>query len=191
MNLGDLTLEARAGLPEALRVLVADYPREAWDRDPGFSDLIRFWLERHVMFRRVLEVMRDEAEEAADNKIDLPKYAAHLARYAGFFTHELHMHHTIEDQHYFPKLMTMDERIGWGFDLLDKDHHALDGHLAGFTEDTNALLAAISERTDHRASLDRLIARLGRTETMLDRHLTDEEDLVVPVLLKHAPMGLV
>ena len=146
MTQGDLDLETRAGLPEALRVLLADYPRDAWNSDPGFSDLIRFWLERHVMFRRVLEVMRDEAEETADNKIDLPKYASHLARYAGFFTRELHMHHSIEDQHYFPKLMKMDDRIGWGFELLDKDHHALVGHLAGFAEDTNALLAAISER---------------------------------------------
>ena len=187
----NLALDTRDGLPDALRVLLADYPREAWQADPGFSDLIRFWLERHLMFRRILEVVDGEVTDTLDRAMDDQVFAAHLRRYAGFFIQELHTHHTIEDQHYFPKLKTMDDRIASGFDLLDKDHHDIDAHLNGFAEDTNALLAAIASTNDHRPTLDSFRATLIRTTRLLDRHLTDEEDLVVPVLLKYAPSGLV
>ena len=191
MDLADLALDKRDGLPDALRVLLADYPRDAWASDPGFSELIRFWLDRHLMFRRILDIMQGEAEELLDNRMEIRKFGSHLSRYAGFFIQELHMHHTIEDQQYFPKLQVLDDRIGWGFDLLDKDHHAIDGHLQSFTEDANGVLVAISEGQDHRPAMDRLMSRLGQTEGMLNRHLTDEEELVVPVLLKHAPTGLI
>ena len=30
----DLPIETRPGLPDALRVLLRDYPREAWEQDP-------------------------------------------------------------------------------------------------------------------------------------------------------------
>ena len=33
-----LDLETRSGLPEAMRILLAEYPREAWEADPNFSD---------------------------------------------------------------------------------------------------------------------------------------------------------
>ena len=186
-----LALETRPGLPDALRVLLEDYPRKAWRSDPGFSDLIRFWMERHLMFRRLLEVVDGEAEDTLDGKMDKQVFAAHLTRYTSFFIQELHAHHTIEDHHYFPKLKAMDTRISAGFDLLDKDHQDIDGHLHGFGEDANAVLAAIAGAEDHRARLEAFQTRLTRTTRLLDRHLTDEEELVVPVLLKHAPSGLV
>ena len=47
----DLALGVRAGLPDALRVLLADYPREGWESHPHFTGLVRFWLDRHLMFR--------------------------------------------------------------------------------------------------------------------------------------------
>ena len=186
-----LELETRAGLPEALGVLLQDYPREAWDADPGFSQLIRFWLERHLMFRRLIEVLNAEAEQVLDATMEPRVFAAHLARYGHLLTGELHAHHSIEDAHYFPRLKVLDERVGWGFDILDRDHHAIDGHLAGFVEDANAVLRAISEGTKHRDALARHRGGVVRLGGFLDRHLTDEEELVVPVLLKYAPSGLV
>lgn len=191
IDLGTLTLEQRAALPEALRVLLQDYPREAWAADPGFSDLIRFWLERHLMFRRLLEVVTGEVEDTLDARMDRQEFAAHTRRYAAFFIQELHMHHTVEDQHYFPRLQTLDARLGWGFDLLDNDHHEIDGHLQGFADDANTVLDSIAKAGDPRPHLDAFHQRLIRTTRVLDRHLSDEEDLVVPVLLKHAPSGLV
>jgi len=186
-----LALERREGLPDALRVLLQDYPREAWEADPNFSALIRFWLDRHLMFRRLLGMMQDETEKSLDRAMEPRTYAAHLSRYGSMFAGELHGHHAIEDAHYFPHLKSLDTRLERGFDILDRDHHDIDAHLAGFADDANAVLRAVGAAGDPVDSIATLRARLADTQRFLDRHLTDEEELVVPVLLKFAPAGLV
>jgi len=47
-------LRHRKGLPDALRVLLEQYPRALWESHQNFDGLTRFWLERHLMFRRAL-----------------------------------------------------------------------------------------------------------------------------------------
>lgn len=185
----DLTLETRAGLPDALRVLLAEYPREAWEADPGFSELIRFWLDRHLMFRRILEALSAEAEKRLDRQSDPARYAAHLARFGSMFVGELHAHHSIEDYQYFPRLKGLDPRLSRAFDILDKDHHALDAHLERFTEDANSTLQAISGGAEARDETGAILHGLRRFEGFLDRHLVDEEEVIVPVLLRHVPSG--
>lgn len=184
-------LEHRDGLPEPLRVLLEEYPKEAWADHDNFSALIRFWLDRHIMFRRLIETLTSEAEVALDGNMAPDVFAKHLSRYGGMFLNELHMHHTIEDTQYFPKLIGLDRRISRGFDILDNDHKAIDGHLAAFAEDANAVLSTFrtSDGLDQRIAT--LHSRLGRMEGFLNRHLEDEEELVVPVLLAHAPNGMV
>ena len=189
--MSDTDLHTRAGLPEALRVLLKDYPREAWEADPAFSDLIRFWLERHMMFRRLMDILGSEAEAALDGKMEPTVFGAHLARYGRLLTQELHAHHSIEDHHYFPRMKDLDARIASGFDVLDRDHHAIDSHLADFVEAANAVLQAIGEGEAHRDPLGAHRDGLIRLKGFLHRHLEDEEELVVPVLLKYAPSGLV
>ena len=178
-------LELRTGLPEPLRVLLETYPREAWQADPGFSELIRFWLDRHLMFRRLLGAMQTETEAVLDKKMDARSYGAHLSRYGSMFVGELHGHHSIEDQYYFPKIQGLEQRVTRGFEILDADHHALDGHINEFAGSANAVLEAIhagKPATDPAGALRDGLSDMSR---FLDRHLTDEEELVVPILLKH------
>ena len=191
MKLDEFRLEDRKGLPDALRVLLEDHPREGWASDPGFSDLVRFWLERHMMFRRLLGLMGDEVEDTLNGTMEDQVFAAHLRRYGGFFVQELHGHHMVEDHQYFPRLRGLDDRLTWGFDLLDRDHHAIDGLLNAFVEDTNAVLTTVAEGQDARKSFDTFRTRLASASGLLERHLTDEEELIVPVLLKYAPSGVV
>ena len=54
------------------------------------------------------------------------------------------MHHFL-DYHYFPKLRQLDTRLERGFDILDKDHQALDAVLNRFAEGANGVLAAITD----------------------------------------------
>ena len=65
----DEALETRTGLPDALRVLLAEYPREAWETHDNFGALIRFWLDRHLRFRRLMETMTAETERALDGDL--------------------------------------------------------------------------------------------------------------------------
>jgi iron-sulfur cluster repair protein YtfE (RIC family) len=180
----DLALESRAGLPEALRVLLDEIPREAWESHPQFGGMVQFWLERHLMFRQLLGQLTEDAEAALDRRMDLGGYAPRLSRFGGIFLNQLHGHHQIEDMHYFPQLAVLDRRIERGFGILDADHHALHGHLDAFATGANAVLSRARDEAAAREAVGEFHALLGRFHRMLDRHLTDEEDLVVPVILK-------
>ena len=95
-----LALAERSGLPDALRVLLAEYPRDIWETDPGFDGLIRFWLDRHMMFRRVVADMQSDAQKFIDGGFETNQYASRLSRLGGMFVNGLHEHHTIEDTYY-------------------------------------------------------------------------------------------
>ncbi|MGR3540394.1 MAG: hemerythrin domain-containing protein [Hasllibacter sp.] len=179
----DLSLENRDGLPDALRVLLADHPREGWRAHPEFGPLTRFWLERHLGFRRLLGMLRADARAALDGAAP---DRARLSRLGGTFLNELHGHHSIEDHHYFPRLAALAPELERGFALLDADHHRLHDELAAFARGANAVLRA----PDPRDPLGRFEADLTRMDRFLDRHLTDEEELVVPVILRAGEAAL-
>lgn len=183
-------LETRAGLPDALRVLMDEYPRETWEKDPGFHGLISFWLDRHLMFRKIIAQMQSDTEKFLDKSLSEKFFAAHLSRYGGMFVQELHGHHTIEDQHYFPKLIDLDPRISRGFDILDKDHHAIDGHLNDFVSSANDVLQSVATPKKLLPAAEAFHKQLRGLDRLLNRHLIDEEELVVPVVLKYGAPDL-
>ncbi len=187
--MSDLSLDTRAGLPEPLRLLLADYPREGWQADPAFHGLVSFWLERHMAFRQIMAQMSRDTEAFLDKQRDARGFAQGIARYGGAFVNQLHGHHQIEDQHYFPILRTREPRIAHGFDLLDADHHALDGILDRFVGQANAAIQTADGR-DAKSAAGVLHGGLADLERLIHRHLTDEEDLIVPVILRDGPGGL-
>ncbi len=186
----DLTLANRDGLPEPLRVLYRDYPREAWELHPEFGGLVRFWLERHMMFRKLMEMLQEDTQSVLDRRMDPAAYAPRLARFGGMLVNQLHGHHQIEDVHYFPVLAGLDRRIATGFDILDKDHQALDGIIERFTVAANGVLQAAGSDAAAREKSAGFLTELRSFERMLNRHLNDEEELVVPVILSHPEAGL-
>lgn len=186
----DRALGRRSGLPDALRLLVDQYPRQAWDAHPNFTALTRFWLDRHLGFRRMQGVLIAETRGFLDHDRDPHAYAHGLARLAGMFLNELHGHHTIEDHHYFPLLRGLDPRIAAGFDLLDADHQALDGAIHALATSTSRVLEAIFDSRSGDGAAAGLDAELAAFARLLDRHLVDEEELVVPVILDHPEAGI-
>ncbi|WP_296428500.1 hemerythrin domain-containing protein [Yoonia sp.] len=185
-----LDLAQRQALPDALRVLIEQFPRDAWEQHKNYSQLIAFWLDRHLMFRRLLDRLNTDAEQALDTRMDPMKYKQAVSRFGGMLINELHGHHQIEDAHYFPVMAKLDQKVSAGFDLLDKDHHALDGILAGLANGANAVLQDTTGKNGFRDKTATFRALLGGFQPMLNRHLIDEEELVVPVLLKYAPAQL-
>lgn len=179
-----LRLEYRTGLPDALRVLVETYPRAGWTQDPGFDELIRFWLDRHLMFRRLLSDMTQTTRNLLDHKMEAQSFGGRLSRLGGMFVNGLHEHHTVEDHVYFPKLAQKDARLTRGFAILDADHVALDAHLSSFVETANAALTRLQDRTALQDASGLMLSDIERLTGLLDRHLTDEEDLIVPIILK-------
>jgi iron-sulfur cluster repair protein YtfE (RIC family) len=186
----ELALISRERLPDALQVLLAEYPRDAWENDPGFDGLIRFWLDRHLMFRRLMAEMGNVTNMLIDRKLAPDQFAGNLSRYGGMFVNGLHEHHMIEDSHYFPKLMQKDKRISKGFDILDADHHALDEFLASFVTSANGVLQASGGQDKLQDAAGAFQSELTRLEKLLNRHLVDEEELVVPVILRYGSRDL-
>ena len=176
----------RDGLPEALRVLLAQYPRAHWQGHPRFGGLTQFWLERHLGFRQVQAALVAEVQGLLDRAADPARHARKVWRTGSLLIEGLEGHHQIEDAHYFPLLAGLEPRLAAGFALLDADHQALDGHLVGLAGAANAHLAALGQGGDGRATAGALLGVLDGFGTLLERHLTDEEDLVVPVILHHA-----
>ena len=60
----------------------------------------------------------------------------------------------------------------------------IDGHLNRFVEEANGALRALDDPDALRTEAGRFHAGLLRLESFLDRHLTDEEELVIPVILR-------
>lgn len=182
---GDLNqtgLTERSGLPDALRVLVDEYPRAGWETHPRFSDLIGFWMERHVMFRRLQALLQQDARDMIERRMAPDIYALRLARFGSMLVHGLHEHHTIEDFHFFPPLSAAEPRLARGFDMLERDHHELMEGIAEFGSFARTAGRGFDEAA-LREHVSGLLPVLEGFSTILARHLDDEEDLVVPVLL--------
>ncbi len=182
-----LALTQRDGLPDALRALVKAYPREEWAQNQNYSQLIAFWLDRHLMFRRLLDQLDGDARSALDRNEDPLAYKRKLSRFGGMLINELHGHHHIEDAQYFPVMAQLDLGAARGFDILDADHQSLDGILAGLADTANAVLRHDGPPAGFIDATAAMKDRLDAFRPLLNRHLIDEEELVVPVLLKYAP----
>ncbi|MFZ7091530.1 hemerythrin domain-containing protein [Primorskyibacter sp. 2E233] len=178
-----LDLKSRKGLPDALRALLEDFPRDEWQQNANFAGLVEFWLDRHMMFRRLCDMLGTDAEAAVDGRLAPDQLNPRIARFGGMLVQQLHGHHQIEDMHYFPVLSRRESALARGFEILDKDHHAMDGLLDSFTRSANGVLQGQTEAGVFREEILSF-------ENMLLRHLEDEEDLIVPVILKHGPDGL-
>lgn len=175
-NTNLLALATRDGLPDAWRVLAKEIPKTDWQSHPNFGQMVQFWLQRHGMFRELIEVLETDVQAVMDKKIGIDVYAPRLARFGGMLLNNLHEHHHIEDDHYFPQLVKLDTRLEQAFGLLDSDHNAMDELLQNMANAANAVLQGgepglFSDQLDSFGAL-------------LNRHLTDEEEIIVPVILK-------
>jgi hypothetical protein len=180
-----LGLGERDGWPAHLRVLADKYPRSSWIAHPNFDDLTRFWLDRHLGFREMDARLNADVQALLDGNRDPRGFAGEMAYQANMMIEHLHGHHTIEDRHYFPLLLARERRLQRGFDILESDHHQIDGAVADLTGHANTLLRAISDGQPHLVAAEAYRVSLGGFGRFLDRHLTDEEEIVVPVILEH------
>ena len=148
---------------------------------------MRFWLEVHDEFRRECVALTMAAEDCRDGRIAARDLAVIAGPRLRGMVGRLRGHHEIEDYHYFPTFRAAEPRLAPGFDLLASDHVRLHA-------DIEAALAALGElvavadsspgapAVRHAADL---YLRLGdQLSRRLVRHLSDEEDLIIPLLLE-------
>lgn len=183
-------ITTRIGWPEDIATLTATYPRPDWDAHPHLRRPTRQWMGAHQGFRRIAEILRRDVEQYLDAQIDDVAYADRLVHFGHRLTVNLHGHHTWEDRSFFPEVNSVDPRFAAGLDVLEADHMVLDETLDRFTRSANRVVL-LSERdaAQARGEAGKLHALTVEIEGLLKRHLTDEEDLIVPIILHHKMRG--
>ena len=183
-------ISERQALPQDMALLLSDYPREAWPDHPNFARSIQNWMGAHAMFRQLGEVNRLEAEKYLDGSREADDFAGRLSVYGNLLVRNLHGHHGWEDRSFFPELAAADPRFEHGLDMLEGDHEALDDVLDRFTRTGNRAVKLIQlDEAQARDEIGALHGIATEIEGFLKRHLADEEDLVVPIILHHKLRG--
>jgi len=105
-----------------------------------------------------------------------------LARWFTGFEGELRVHHTVEDDYFFPALFERVPSLRGYFDRIDDEHHELDEVIA-------ATSTAIATLTDRGLSLADAVAdasrRAAELEALMDRHLDFEDAEILPLFTRH------
>jgi iron-sulfur cluster repair protein YtfE (RIC family) len=190
-DLDALALARRDGWPEDLCVLLARFPREQWQGHANLGEMARFWLSRHAMFRELAGMIRTIETEFREGRLPPAEFPRVFVPRLQFLLSQLNVHHQIEDHHYFPIFRAADERLARGFDVLETDHHAIHADMARVTETANALLRALAgDAAALRASGDEYATASASLLKGLTRHVDDEEDLIVPLILDRGEEAL-
>ena len=185
------TFARRSGWPADLRVLIARFPREQWEGHANLGAMAGFWLSRHAMFRELSAMVEDIVAQFRAGAMPAAEFPRQLVPRLQFLLSQLSVHHQIEDLHYFPIFRAADARLARGFDVLEDDHHAIHADMARTAETANALLRALSGDADTlRRCGDDYVAASGVLLKGLIRHLDDEEDLIVPLILDRGEEAL-
>lgn len=186
-----LALGARKGLGDDLAYLRARYPASEWRSNANFGDLANFWLHVHSSLRSEGSEVVRVVDAFRGRHIDrLQLQQTFVPRLNSFLQHLDH-HHRIEDYVYFPKFRLLDQRMIVGFDLLEADHEIIHQSLEATVQHARDLLAALSRNDGEEGrAADTFAAKIALFVNLLQQHLADEEDLVIPALLEHGEQAL-
>ncbi|MBE1282629.1 MAG: hemerythrin domain-containing protein [Rhodobacteraceae bacterium] len=177
-------------MPCEMQILLDKYPRDSWEAHPGFKAKTQQWLSAHQLFRHLAERMRTDAEAYLDRSLPPGEYATRLSRFGNALVGNLHGHHTWEDRSYFPELSKADPRFDDGLQVLEKDHADLDLILDEFTRTANRAIKLIHlDEPQAQPEIGTLHMASQTIEAFLARHLSDEEELAVPIILHHRLRG--
>ncbi len=186
-----LDLQERAGWPPELRVLIERYPREAWTGHANLGALAQFWLDRHAEFRALGKMLTTATDDFREAKLTLEEFRRFFAPRLQFFLQGLEGHHQIEDFQFFPIFRRAEPRLVKGFDVLEGDHEAIHAEMLRVVDSANEMLRTLDGDSDaRRVATDAYADTTRRLLKSLVRHLDDEEDLIVPVILNQGERKL-
>ncbi|GAA0316661.1 hemerythrin domain-containing protein [Psychrobacter aestuarii] len=158
--------------------LYQQLPPEEWQSvDYGYKT--SFWLSIHADIRHSQQTLNDISALYQAGKLTWADYRKHLLPRMRQYILKLHQHHSIEDQGYFPQFVRMYPQLKAGFEILDADHVHLDTLLADWQVLNQSLAVSETEDEALAAKLHAMIAEVG---SLMSQHLSDEEDLVIPIL---------
>ena len=168
--------------------MLREHPRETWRGTR--SAMARFWIDKHNYIRRQSEALQNANRDYRAGKSEALQFGSWLAPRLQGFLAELHGHHQIEDFHYFPAFRSAEPRLAPGFDVLNADHELVHESIVGIIESINAFIGTIQEENAanvdaQRRAADHYIEASRLLHQRLMRHLEDEEDLIIPLMIRN------
>jgi hemerythrin-like domain-containing protein len=143
------------------------------------------------MFRELGAMLDESGRAFRAGRTDTDAFVQFFVPRLQFFLQQLHAHHHVEDDHYFPIFRRAEARLARGFDILDRDHDAIAAGLAENANAANDLLRALDgPQAAREGAADAYLQAGGRLLRGLMRHLDDEEDLIVPLILDRGEEAL-
>jgi hypothetical protein len=184
-----LTVDVRNGLPDALLALLLKYPRDQWANDASLHGLAEGWLQRHNLFRELSVQSGGMTADLRDGRTSPTTFLPLFQRRMGLLLGELDMHHRVEDDYYFPTFAAAAPKLQKGFDILDNDHGVIHRAMYSLGTTSRELIAALSGEVAGRDGdaprvAERLAGEIEGFDRTLLRHLEDEEDLIIPLILE-------
>jgi iron-sulfur cluster repair protein YtfE (RIC family) len=186
----DLLLDSRSGWPADLRLLIDRYPREVWEGHANLGAMAQFWLSRHAMFREIGTALEQAALAFRDGTASPADFRAWFPPRLQFFLQQLNAHHQIEDLHYFPVFQAAESRLAHGFEVLESDHKLIHEQIGVAVEAANNFLRTPVNDTALHGAGERYAVENDFLLGLLTRHLGDEEDLIIPLILDRSEAAL-
>ncbi|MDB5440976.1 MAG: hypothetical protein JWM33_3403 [Caulobacteraceae bacterium] len=174
-------LHLRSGLPAEFRYLEAACPRANWAA-MKLHPTADHWLEIHAWFRGMMQDLVELGADWREGRVAAPAYRVAAIPRLRQLLGNLHGHHHHESENYFPALAALEPDMAKGFALLDRDHDAIELLLSEMAQAGTALNQAAAQAGDLRPHAGTLTAAIERGGFLIGRHLTDEEEIIVPVL---------
>lgn len=182
------SISTRDAMPADQLDLLTLYPRDGWRTRGGLDGTARIWLGNHDGFRELMADLAAVIDQVRDGGSDPGAFQARYRRLAGSLVAGLEGHHGIEDDYYFPMFRAAEPKLQAGFDILDGDHHRIHEACSDLTVASLDLIKSIAARDeafsdDAKSRLDAAAAAARAFQKDLTRHLDDEEDLVIPLII--------
>ena len=179
---------ARTALPENVqRILPAPYRGDWQQHDNFLVSNARSLLRNHNSLKAQANTFHRQLIlqlETADLKTGPNNTGGNdspLAATGKQLLRNLHSHHGYEDSSVFPVLRRDHPRLGAGFDLLEADHRQLEVALATMALHVQRLASTpLSESV-----LDAASHHAEQLVQILHRHMSDEEDIIMPLYLTY------
>jgi iron-sulfur cluster repair protein YtfE (RIC family) len=179
-----LALDTRSGLPEDLLFLLETYPRQRWP-EITLHETAERWLQIHDWFRQFSSSLLTGTTDFRKGRQSAPEFHRWLEPRLETFLEFLEGHHHHEDSVYFPAFTRAEPKLELAFAILDRDHDSIHARLAALEASGKEMREArLSSDPDKvRFAADRLAGTLEGLLGPLRRHLHDEEDIVIPLIL--------
>lgn len=137
------------------------------------------WLKVHTNIRKRQRILTQISDAYISGEFDWSEYRSQILKRINMHVLKLHQHHGVEDDGFFPEFVSMYPKLAPAFEILGHDHEYLNELLDKLQIQNDQL--ARSEIED-KALAEELHKTLVAVTDLLSQHLTDEEDLVIPIL---------